>query len=113
MKLHRMDDDHLVFFCPGCECGHMVKVTGDHPVWAWNGSEESPTLSPSILLRSGHFAPGHTGRCWCDYNKDNPDNKGFECYVCHSFVTNGRIQFLSDSTHKLSSQTVEIPDWDD
>jgi hypothetical protein len=26
-------------------------------------------------------------------------------------VTDGRIQFLSDSTHKLSGQTVDLPDW--
>ena len=28
---------------------------------------------------------------------------------CHSFVTDGRIQFLSDSTHVLAGQTVDLP----
>jgi hypothetical protein len=30
--------------------------------------------------------------------------------VCHSFVTDGRIQFLSDCTHELAGQTVDLPD---
>jgi hypothetical protein len=32
--------------------------------------------------------------------------------VCHSFVTDGKIQFLSDCTHSLANTTVEIPPWD-
>jgi hypothetical protein len=31
--------------------------------------------------------------------------------VCHSFVTDGRIQFLNDCTHPLAGQTVDIPEW--
>ena len=33
---------------------------------------------------------------------------------CHSFVREGRIEFLSDCTHALAGQTVELPDfsWD-
>jgi hypothetical protein len=30
--------------------------------------------------------------------------------VCHSFITDGFIQFLDDCTHPLAGQTVEIPD---
>ena len=29
---------------------------------------------------------------------------------CHSFVRSGRIEFLSDSTHALAGQTVDLPD---
>jgi hypothetical protein len=36
---------------------------------------------------------------------------GYRCLVCHSFVTEGRIEFLSDSTHELAGQTVPIPEW--
>jgi hypothetical protein len=32
---------------------------------------------------------------------------------CHSFVINGNIQFLQDSTHKLAGQTIPIPEWED
>jgi hypothetical protein len=31
--------------------------------------------------------------------------------ICHSFVTAGHIQFLSDCTHEMAGQTVEIPEW--
>ena len=27
---------------------------------------------------------------------------------CHSFVTDGKIRFLGDSTHKLKGQTVPL-----
>jgi hypothetical protein len=33
--------------------------------------------------------------------------------ICHSFITDGRIQFLGDCTHRLAGQTVPIPDWED
>ena len=113
-KFHQMDKDHIAFHCPGCEEGHRIPVTGNHPVWSWNGSLEAPTLKPSILIRSGHFVPGAKEDCWCTYNAAHPDAPApFQCSVCHSFVTDGRIQFLQDSTHKLSGQTVDVPDWDD
>ncbi|BAS10570.1 hypothetical protein AHiyo4_39920 [Arthrobacter sp. Hiyo4] len=28
---------------------------------------------------------------------------------CHSFVRNGHIEFLSDSTHELAGQTMALP----
>jgi hypothetical protein len=32
--------------------------------------------------------------------------------VCHSFVTDGRIQFLTDCTHAFAGRTVDLPEWD-
>jgi hypothetical protein len=93
-KLCKMSDSEYVFHCPGCECGHMVRVNGPHPVWGWNGSVDSPTFNPSILLNG------------------NPAFVNPTAPRCHSFVRDGRIQFLADSTHKLAGQTVEIPEWE-
>ena len=31
--------------------------------------------------------------------------------VCHSFVRNGRIEFLGDCTHGLAGKTVDLPKW--
>jgi len=44
-----------------------------------------------------------------------PDGKRYPGadVVCHSFVTDGRIQFLGDCTHTLAGQTVDLPDWTD
>lgn len=33
--------------------------------------------------------------------------------VCHSFIRDGQIQFLSDCTHALAGQTVPLPAWPD
>jgi hypothetical protein len=38
------------------------------------------------------------------------DGKPIYTPRCHSFVTDGRIQFLSDSTHALAGQTVDLPE---
>ena len=80
--------------------------------WQFNGDFERPTFSPSLLIRSGHYAhESPSGKCWCTYNAEHPDDPApFSCSVCHSFITNGQIQFLSDCTHALAGQTVELPD---
>jgi hypothetical protein len=57
--------------------------------WTWNGSLDKPTFTPSLLC-----------------NQDSPESR------CHSFVTDGKIQFLSDCHHELAGQTVELPDWE-
>ncbi len=79
-----------VFDCPGCGFKHGFYTTGD-VVWQFNGDLNNPTVTPSILstfpLRSG-------------------------TKICHSFITNGMIQFLSDCTHKLAGQTLELPEID-
>jgi len=59
-----------------------------HPIdnrWHFNGDLDKPTFSPSLLVHAQ--------------------------YVCHSFVTDGNIQFLSDCTHELAGQTVELEDF--
>ncbi len=77
-----------MFFCPGCDRPHMVDLK-----WECNGDPDKPTIRPSILV---HAHP--------DIPEPQPQ--------CHSFVTDGRIQFLADSTHALAGQTVDLPDID-
>lgn len=89
------------FRCPGCReallasdltlepedldhlCTHVVNVRDVH---AFNGNPDRPTFSPSIMAP---VASGH---------------------ICHSYVTDGRIQYLGDSTHPLSGSTVDLPE---
>ena len=97
-----------VILCPGCGEKHTIDKR-----WTFNGSVDAPTFTPSLLIRSGHYArqfvPGKDS-CWCTYNAENPDDPApFSCGVCHSFITDGRIQFLADCTHKLAGQTVDLP----
>jgi hypothetical protein len=107
-KLTRDDGGKLVFRCPGCKDTHHVDLSR----WTWNGSMDAPTFMPSLSVRAGHFVEGQPpeASCWCTYNKEH--HSGMECYICHSFVADGRIQFLSDCTHALAGQTVDIPEWD-
>lgn len=96
VKLHRYNNpegipgEQLWFHCPGCGCTHGFTVNSGIPGrnWTWNGSMDKPTFTPSLLC-----------------NKEYPASR------CHSFVTDGRIQYLTDCFHKLAGQTVEIPDW--
>lgn len=103
----------LIFWCPGCESVHQVR-TGPGQ-WTFNGNLDRPTFQPSILVTSGHYASGHDGKsCWCTFNAEKiakgDDPSGFTCQRCHTFVTDGRIQFLPDCSHGLAGQTIAMPD---
>lgn len=101
------------FTCPGCGDKHVMPVEGASPTWGFNGNMERPTLTPSIFVRCGHYVPGFEDKraCWCSYNEEHPTEPApFRCYACHSFVTDGRIQFLGDCSHVLAGQTVDLPD---
>jgi hypothetical protein len=94
---------------------HVLRVSGPN-AWSFNGDINSPTLQPSVLFQSGHYAPDriNTGKCWCTYNAEHPEQKKpFICVRCHSFVTNGKIQFLGDCTHAMAGQTVDLLDCED
>lgn len=108
--LRRVQDDALSFWCPGCNQAHVVRVgEGQGPRWDYNGSPASPTFTPSVLVRRGHYVTGHQGSCYCTW--DLKDESNFKCGICHSFVTDGRIQFLDDCTHPLAGQTVDLPEF--
>lgn len=108
-KIHDLSDGSYRFICPGCNCTHTLSDK-----WAFNGDNDKPTFSPSILVRTGHYVPGHEDQCWCKFYADRPDEEpDFKCSQCHSFVKDGKIQFLSDCSHELAGQTVDIPDWDE
>lgn len=74
---------------------------GPGPRWQWNGDANRPTFSPSILVTWGE--PSDVEGEFDDPAKDQKR-------VCHSFVTDGRIQFLGDCTHQLKGQTVDLPE---
>ena len=50
--------------------------------WDFNGDYNNPTISPSILA--------------------------YRIIRCHSFIRNGKIEFLSDCEHELAGQIVEL-----
>ncbi|QNH60766.1 DUF6527 family protein [Hymenobacter sediminicola] len=104
---------YYLFYCPGCKESHRINTNPANPgaCWTLTGTPEKPTIRASVLVRSGHHVPGGTakdGRCWCDYHRENPGSGAPHCSVCHSFVTDGQIQFLADCTHELAGQTVAL-----
>lgn len=89
------------FMCPGCEEHHICRVDGQsRPCWGFNGNMDAPTLTPSVLVTYNGPDAGQV------------DADGFRAppAICHSYVTDGRIQFLGDSTHHLAGQTVPLPE---
>ena len=85
--------DMLKFYCPACKCSHWVSVGTRsfwNIIWQFNGDFDKPTINPSLLVR---------------YPRPNGD------LVCHSFIRNGRIQYLGDCTHEMAGKTVDIPEW--
>ncbi len=113
LKARQAEGGLVMFYCPGCKCHHGVNTdkTAPNPytgaMWQWNGSLDSPTFSPSILVRG-------TVPITDDEHRRIMAGEAFEPkpLVCHSFVTDGRIQFLGDCTHELAGQTIEIPNID-
>lgn len=93
-KIRRIEENYFAFHCPGCGYGHAVTVNGkrnaSNASWTWNGSMDRPTFNPSI-------------NC-------NPDDAA---HRCHSWVRDGKIEFLTDSFHALAGKTVDIPNWDE
>ena len=87
--------------CPACAAMphggsiHIfsLKMATGTPGWAFNGNMERPTFSPSMLARS----------------RDGEGND----HVCHSFLRDGRWEYLSDCGHAMAGQTVDVPTWDD
>ncbi|WP_339767106.1 DUF6527 family protein [uncultured Pseudosulfitobacter sp.] len=97
-KLRALEGGKVAFMCPGCGYLHQVTVDGSRG-WTFNGDGDRPTFSPSVLVRTGSAV-----------DPTFVDEPGDPPTVCHSFVTDGRIRFLDDSTHELAGQTVDLPD---
>ena|ERR1700746_267971 len=92
VKLHRVDNEHVAFHCPGCDRVHVIPISGEK-AWSWNQSLDAPTFQPSIKVT----VPWHG---------EIP-----RVTICHSVVTDGKIAFATDSTHFFSGLITSIPDW--
>lgn len=113
--LRSIEGGGLAFWCPGCKSAHAIRHgPGSGPRWMWNGSVDMPTFTPSVKVTSGHHTPQWKpgDPCWCTYRAEDPeDDPDFKCTICHTFVTDGKIQFLGDCTHDLAGKTVGMVPW--
>lgn len=111
MKARLAKDGLVMFHCPGCKCSHGVSTDPNNPnsltgaKWQWNGSLESPTFSPSILVRGTVPTTDDEHRRIMAGEVIEP-----KLLVCHSYVRNGRIEYLSDCTHEFAGQTIDLLD---
>ena len=105
--LRGTENNGLMFWCPGCDGAHRIQHgAGPGARWSWNGNVNKPTFTPSVLVNYDHWVPP------AGPGLPKPESQTLVREICHSFVTDGRIQFLGDCTHALAGQTVDIPDWD-
>ena len=96
------------FYCQGCKCHHGVWIKKENyagPVWDFNNDIKNPTFYPSIKVEW----------IYCEYDQitSMPIQSTRKIMICHSFITNGKIQYLSDCTHKLAGQTIDLSDEDE
>jgi len=76
---------HRSVMCPACNAEHEFDDR-----WVFNGDYDKPTFRPSM-----------------NWVVRNDEGKNLIA-KCHSWVTDGKIQFLSDCSHEMKNQTVEL-----
>lgn len=101
------DGDRVLFRCPGCDDNHQISVG----TWTFNGDLERPTFTPSVLVRAVQWGGAPEPTKAATRRARHPNVAAGGQTVCHSFVAEGRIQFLGDCTHVLAGQTVDLPEW--
>lgn len=78
----------FAYGCLGCGYEHFFALKSEGGNHDFNMDLNSPTVTPSLLQ---NFDPAR---------------------ICHSFIANGKIQFLGDCWHLLKNQTVDLPEVD-
>lgn len=88
-KVRILTDQHdrpnQYIFCPACKTIHSFDDR-----WTFNNNFDKPTFKPSMLVKT--------------------PQQGKRDRVCHSFVTDGKIQYLGDCTHDMAGQTIDLPE---
>lgn len=101
MKIVQIENSkQLIFYCEGCKENHYIDDK-----WDFNGDFEKPTIAPSVLVRGVERITDEEFDLLAFGAHIEP-----RPFVCHSFVTDGKVQYLNDCTHHLAGQTVELKD---
>lgn len=88
-------EEYFLFWCVGCLHLHSFRIKAGAqnapgaPVWQFDGNRQKPTFSPSLLNREPLLLM-------------SPDR------ICHLFLRNGTIEYLSDCTHSFAGKNVEV-----
>lgn len=139
MKLIELRSIGWMFYCPGCKCSHYFDsrwtFNGNQESPTFQPSllcetgwapKRRITVSDTMSIPS-EMLPDYAGdtismdelkhRWGCQTREEISKivNDFFDKqppHVCHTFVTDGKINFLSDCTHELAGQTVPMQDLD-
>lgn len=65
--------------------------------WTWNGSTEAPTLRPSVLTTGRNFLGG-----------EPTDKANWPEFRCHTWINDGKAQFLDDCSHEHRGKTLDL-----
>ena len=82
-------------WCSGCCTLHrvvLVDPSGTGPIWGYNGKPETPSYTPSVKVTFS-----------------DPDGE-FPSDICHYFLRDGAVEYLSDCTHHLKGTTMPLQD---
>lgn len=96
--MEKVVDDPLMsylFYCPGCGNHHYI-----NDGWVFNGDLERPTITPSVKITMGPEYDPNTYMA----------KKGAKNRICHFFIKEGKIQYLSDCFHELAGKTIDMVD---
>lgn len=110
MKVKIRDNGFISFRCPAGH-DHWVDIKSEqYPEhrWTFNGDLNRPTLSPSVMERSGWFVDIEV------HNKTESEYSRFgsSSYKCHFILTDGIMNFQSDCSHGLANKNIELGEID-
>ena len=113
MIARKEENGNILIFCPGCKELHVLNVEpkNGRPCWTFNGDLEKPTFGPSLLVRTGHNVTGKPADKCENCKECAADGVPSTCSICHSYIREGMIEFLTDSTHALAGKTVPLGEW--
>ena len=109
----RTTENGLSYWCQSCEEMHAVNIVpeGAGGGWTFAGTYDAPTFKPSVRV-TGVQGVNVKGE-WTGEWKTGPDGKPLPLN-CHTFITDGKVQFLADCTDKARAGTTEpLPDLPD
>lgn len=86
IKVHPTDPTMYMYWDVATNQANAFRISDDRG-WSWNGDFDCPTVQPSILTTL-------------------PTAHGVERN--HVFIRSGKVQYLSDCTHALAGQTVDM-----
>jgi len=82
---------------------HAIPIKPNVSGWEFNGSFESPTFSPSVLITGVESITDEEAERILAGEPFEPKPRR-----CHFFIKEGKIQYLNDCSHSLAGKTVPM-----